>query len=1061
MSALAVKFPCAGRAKVGRRFFILLRAAALFLPAFSLQAAPSTITNLMQLARAVESEPHLVGSVHLTATVCAASRPELGVVAVQDDSGLEMLELGPQTQALAPGDRIEIQEPHALLRRRDLGVKISAVPVVDNDGVHSQTNRSGTVWLEAGRHPLELDWFNQFRDLDLEVTCAFGNGAPEKISAASLWQAVTDPSSGRTVFRPGLRVNCYEGFWNDVPDFELLPPVKTGVVTNFDLQFRTQDEMVGLQFTGFFDAPHTGRYTFATASDDGSLLFLGNPSVPVTRRGTAPVPAPEPAIIGQPLSSLAMRRWVVVEGTVRFVRPAGRGLELELRSERDSLEVRMADAEGLNPAALLNERVRVTGVGCGVFNLDQRIILGQLLAASGRELEMLGTPPGATPLPLPLVTAQQVQTLPLPDARRSLPVRLRGVVTSVGPPYDYWLSIQDETRGIFVDIHALTNAAPVPGEFWEIIGHSGAGDFAPIVVADRGIRLGKGRLPEPVHPAWNELINGSLDVQWVEFQGLVTEVHSNTLSLLLADGQIAVQMEGHYESELKRFEKAVVRIRGVLYAAWKTGTRELLVGTILMRNASINVDTPAPADPFDAVVKTPRELLLFDAQATAFRRVKVRGQIIHASASRLFLMEDGTGLRVLPAGPVKVHPGDRVEAVGYPEINPGGNGSLLLREALVRQTGAAPLPPPRILSENNLTQAGLDSTRVRVEGKLLGWHTEQGAPVLEMQSGGHLFLARLDASDNRSLTLRAGSRLALDGVYVGQGRPPRAGAEPASFELLLNSPADIHVLSEPSWWTLQRLLVLVSVLLIILAFTAIWITQLHRLVEQRTAQLQHEIRQREYVERQHALEAERSRIARDLHDDLGSSLTEISVLASAGQRPLPDENQVAALFQTIAAKARSLIAALDGIVWAVDPEDNSLQSLADYLSGYVEEFFSHTPISCRFKVPLSFPPITVEGRVRHDLLMAVKETVNNIARHAEATEAEFRLTVSDNTLEITITDNGKGFAGDEHNGHGLKNLPARLKNAGGECTIASCVGGGTTVKIRLPLTLAKSSVAAG
>jgi len=260
------------------------------------------------------------------------------------------------------------------------------------------------------------------------------------------------------------------------------------------------------------------------------------------------------------------------------------------------------------------------------------------------------------------------------------------------------------------------------------------------------------------------------------------------------------------------------------------------------------------------------------------------------------------------------------------------------------------------------------------------------------------------------------------------------------------------VLSQPSWWTLQRLLILTGILVAILIVTAIWITQLRRLVEQRTAQLQHETRERERAERQRALEAERSRIARDLHDDLGSSLTEISVLASAGQRQPSGESSPMNLFHTIAGKVRSLIAALDVIVWAVDPEDNSLQSLADYLSGYTDEYFSHAHVSCRFKVPVSFPPITLEGRIRHELFMSVKEALNNVVRHADATEVEFQMAVIDNALHIVIADNGKGFEPkNEQQGHGLENLSGRLKKLGGSCIIESRIGGGTTVKICLLL----------
>jgi signal transduction histidine kinase len=682
-----------------------------------------------------------------------------------------------------------------------------------------------------------------------------------------------------------------------------------------------------------------------------------------------------------------------------------------------------------------------------VLTAGQHVILKKLMVAVSADIELVDAAIDA-PTPGAMVSIKQVQSLPLTEARRTLPVRVQGVVTDAkNSPYNHYISIQDDTRGIFAMLNSITNTRVTVSEWVELEGHSAAGDFAPIIIADKVTVLGDGQLPEPAHPTWTELLNGSMDVQWAELQGLVTDVQSNKISLLLPEGRLEVLMDDYYESQLSPYEKSVVRIRGVLYATWNAETREVRGGRVLLRNATIAVDVPAPGDPFDAVLKTPRELRLFDAQTTAFRRVKVRGQVIYADAAQVFLEDNGAGLRLLPSEKTDLRPGDLVEAVGYPDI---GRTTLLLREVLLRKTGATALPAPKNAKESELTQNNLDSTRICVEGKLLGWHPEHGTPVLEMQSGRHLYLARLAPGTFGNVSLRVGSQLALKGVYVehGYGQGQNTGAE--SFDLLVNLPADIVVLSQPPWWTLQRLLIVMGILLMGLAFTAIWITQLRRLVEQRTTQLRGEIRERERVEHQRALEAERSRIARDLHDDLGSGLTEISVLAHTGQRLESGEPSRPGLFHTIAGKARSLIAALDVIVWAVDPEDNLLQSLGDYLTSYAEEFFLHTRVFCRFKVPVAFPQITLDGRVRHDLLLAVKETLNNIIRHADATEVEFCIAVAGGNLEIEIADNGKGFAGGR-GGHGLKNLPARLLKLGGSFMVESCVGSGTRVKIRLPL----------
>ena len=1030
-----------------------------------------TITNLQQLTRMLDLQPRVNRDVRLEVTVCAASRPEIGVLIVRDDSGVELLEMGDFEREIHPGERVRIQGDSCLLRKRDLGIEISTAPVVDNDGIHLRRTWGGSVVaLKAGQNPIRVEWFNHLREFNLEVLCEFSNTPSQSFGPSNLWHAVADESGG-TNFLPGLLAEDYEGYWETLPDFNLLQPAKVGIVTNFDLGFRTHDEMVGIRYTGFFKAPYDGQYQFRTRSDDGSLLFFGKPELPVIPAGLANLPVAPPAFYGDAMGSLSERRWVTIGGRVGFVSRNGRGLEFELRSDQDVILVKVADAADLNPLRLRNAQVKVTGIGRGVLTVNQQVILEKLMVASASDIEPVEKTFSRQP-PLAIVSINQVQSLPLEAARSNMPVRVRGVVTDArNSAFDRRMSIQDDTRGIFVNLNSITNTHVAFAGFVEVEGHSGVGDFAPVIIADKVTILGDGRLPEPVRPTWNELLNGSKDVQWAELQGLVTDVQSNKVSLLLPEGglevpegRLEVLMDAYFESQLKPFEKSVARIRGVLYAMWNADTREVRVGSVMMRNATISVDVPAPSDPFYAVVKTPRALRLFDAQATAFRRVKVRGQIIYVDATQVYLEDGGVGLRLLPLGTNVFHPGDSVEAVGYPDI---GRTTLVLREVRLQKTGESVLPEARMIPESELTNT-LDSTRIRVEGDLLGWHLERDAPVLEMRTSQKssqplndpplYYLARLAPGRNESISLRAGSRLALTGVYIEleRNQGPNTGGEPPDssrgkpFDLLMNSPADIVVLSQPSWWTLQRLLIVVGMLLVVLAFTAIWIKQLRRLVEQRTSQLQREIHERERVERQHELEAERSRIARDLHDDLGSSLTEISVLASTGQRPEPGETSHPKLFNAIAGKARSLIAALDVIVWAVDPDDNSLQSLGDYLTGYAEEFFSHMNISCRFKVPVAFPQMNLDGRRRHDLLMAVKEALNNVVRHSEAAEVEFRMAVDENVLAIDIADNGKGFesGGD---GHGLKNLPVRLLKLGGTCAVESCIGGGTTVKIRLPL----------
>ena len=1009
-------------------------AVVLFLAVTSLHPLPAKssaiITNLAQITPALTLENPVIADLKVDATVFSCDT-NTGVLLLQDSTGTQLLEMDGLSDDFKPGDVIHIEANRCVLSSGDFGIFVTVPPFLNDDGVHGRVMVHREHYFAAGRHPLRLDWFNERLGSDLEIS-------------ASLSASETNKQTLGTNFLHAVRASCFHGAWSRLPNFQILDPVKTGSVTNFDLRFRTRDEMVGIRFEGYFDAPQSGKYRFDLASDDGSRLWIDPPQVIVKKTGVTEAPRPRQMKIAEPMNRLDDHPLVTIEGRPSFVSRSGKGLKIELRAGQNSVSVVLINSGNLRTAALMNAYVRVSGLATCLLSDDQMIRMGTVAVVNPNDLTVVEHPFNRGKNPAALTTVMQVHSLTRDQAASKVPVRIRGTITAAAPFIDRWMILQDDTRGIFVNLADVPSCRPNVGEYWDVSGYTQPGDFSPVLFAQEATLSGKSRMPEPAHPSWSQLANGSMDVQRVEIQGLVTSVQSNELSLVTAEGNLEVAMANSAESDLKTFDHAIVSIRGTLFATWNAETHEVHVANITMFNTSVMVDTPAPADPFDAPEKSVGGLLRFDPQATPFQRLKVRGHVTYAEPKRVFI-ERGAGIEVLPSTNTDLKVGDDVEAVGYLELY--GTTSRL-REAVLRKIGRGVLPPAPRVPDSELSNDRFAAVRISVKGRFVGFHTEENSLVLQVQMPTHLLLARVgDGSSLRAL--RPGSELSLSGVCVPSVNSANAKND-SRIELLLSGPGDVKVLSQPSWWTLQRLLSALGVLLVTLSLAGVWIALLRKQVMQRTRLLQREIRERERVEREHALEAERSRIARDLHDDLGSRLTEINFLASTS--PLPGSvDETHTTFKAISERARALVKALDVIVWAVDPADNSLQSLADYLCSYTREYLTNSAVPCRFKVPIACPDLIVDGKVRHEVFMAVKEILNNIVRHAEATEVTLQMAIGD-ALVINIIDNGKGFdPTTSADGHGLRNCSARLAKIGGSFQIESRAGAGTTFRITIPL----------
>jgi len=208
------------------------------------------------------------------------------------------------------------------------------------------------------------------------------------------------------------------------------------------------------------------------------------------------------------------------------------------------------------------------------------------------------------------------------------------------------------------------------------------------------------------------------------------------------------------------------------------------------------------------------------------------------------------------------------------------------------------------------------------------------------------------------------------------------------------------------------------------------------------------------LRREHVLEQERTRIARDLHDDLGAGLTEITMLSDVARLDSEKPEAIRAHLGHIFQKGSEMAQALDEIVWAVNPDNDTLEKLISFTCEFAQAILEAAGIRCRLDVPARVPNLSLNSKTRHQLCMALKECLNNVVKHAHAHEVCVCIRQSGQLLDVTVKDDGEGFdpsiltnrAGTHD---GLFNLSRRMADIGGTCEITSTLGQGTRVTLRV------------
>ena len=201
------------------------------------------------------------------------------------------------------------------------------------------------------------------------------------------------------------------------------------------------------------------------------------------------------------------------------------------------------------------------------------------------------------------------------------------------------------------------------------------------------------------------------------------------------------------------------------------------------------------------------------------------------------------------------------------------------------------------------------------------------------------------------------------------------------------------------------------------------------------------------------LERVRTRIATDLHDDIGSSLSQIAIMSEVVRQQVGGENQrVGHPLSVIAGTSRELVDSMADIVWAVNPKRDHLIDLTQRMRQFAGDVLAARQIEFTFTAPGLESDIRIETDVRREVFLIFKEAINNAVRHSECSSMEIRFGVTDNHLKLKVSDNGRSFdPARASSGHGLASMKQRAESIGGALEILGQAGQGTNIALEVPL----------
>ena len=461
----------------------------------------------------------------------------------------------------------------------------------------------------------------------------------------------------------------------------------------------------------------------------------------------------------------------------------------------------------------------------------------------------LGPPNGEDGKLKPLTTVKAVRDLPVSEAVRALPARISGVITFHDPLW-HQLFIQDKTGGIYMK-YSGPHADLHPGVRVTVIGITGPGDFAPVVLAPKFHVEGAAPLPVPIQVTLDQAKAGLLDSLYATIEGVAHPLRFGELpdhpaidfELFSTIGSVHVATGPGFPDLAKThaLDDARIRIRGVFGTIFNS--RRQLVGFQILASSPSDIDIiePAVSKPFAMDTTPVGSLLGFTPEARVGHRVKVSGTVTAVGRDSLYLQDQTGGVEILGDARA-IHVGEQIEALGYPDFV--GKYSPVLSDAQFRSIPGAATIFPKPSTADSVANGTSDSQLVAIEGRLLSILPAPDSVTYVLQSGSQTFTAQLDTTDlgAHPQKLREGSILRLTGIASAQINPNNlfliTQGVPTGFTILLRTEKDILVIRPAPFWTPQKTLVLLALSFLLIVIVLFWVEALRRRIRRQDAALE-------------------------------------------------------------------------------------------------------------------------------------------------------------------------------------------------------------------------------